>query len=110
MLYKQFVAWNYNGCSIAPLTGYANNLIYQELPTEGEYFTNADERVYIDLRDSKEYTGELEKIRRDNSEEVLKVKLNGAFKKMRLRVWGCLQVKYLYLVTERGITMKYHIT
>ena len=101
MLYKQFVAWNYNGCSIAPLTGYTNNLIY---------FTNADERVYIDLRDSKEYTGELEKIRRDNSEKVLKVKLNGAFKKMRLRVWGCLQVKYLFLVTERGITMKYHIT
>ena len=88
MLYKQFVAWNYNGCSIAPLTGYANNLIYQELPTEGEYFTNADERVYIDLRDSKEYTGELGKLRRDNNEKVLKVKLNGAFKKNEIKSLG----------------------
>ena len=85
MFHKQFAVWNQNGCSIAPLTGYANNLIYQELPTECEYFTNADERIYIDLRDSKEYTGELEKLRRGNSE---KVKLNGAFKKNEIKSLG----------------------
>ena len=53
MLCKQFVAWNCNGCSIAPLTDYANSLIYLELPTEKYYFTDADGRLYIDLRDSE---------------------------------------------------------
>ena len=38
---------------ILSLTDYANNPIYKKLPTEDEYFTNADERVYNDLRDSK---------------------------------------------------------
>ena len=28
-LCKQFVAWCCNGCSVAPLTDYANNSIYQ---------------------------------------------------------------------------------
>ena len=36
MLYKQFVAWNSSGCSVAPLVDYLNNPIYQELPTESE--------------------------------------------------------------------------
>ena len=31
LLYKQFVAWNCNGSSVAPLTDYMNNKIYQEL-------------------------------------------------------------------------------
>ena len=32
LLYKQFVAWNCNGSSVAPLTEYMNNPIFQELP------------------------------------------------------------------------------
>ena len=48
-LFKQFVSWSCNGYSIAPLTDYANNLIYQELPTESEYFSSSDERLYLDL-------------------------------------------------------------
>ena len=32
MLYKQFVAWNCNSCSIAQFTDYTNNPVYQVLP------------------------------------------------------------------------------
>ena len=31
LLYKQFVTWACDGCSVAPLTDYINNPIYQEL-------------------------------------------------------------------------------
>ena len=31
LLYKQFVAWSYNGSRVAPLTDYMNNKIYQGL-------------------------------------------------------------------------------
>ena len=34
LLYKQFVACNCNGSSVAPLTDYINNPIFQELPDE----------------------------------------------------------------------------
>ena len=32
LLYKQFVAWNCNGASVAPLTEYMDNPIFTELP------------------------------------------------------------------------------
>ena len=38
LLYKQFVAWNCNGSSVAPLTDYMDNPIFRELPDEEEYF------------------------------------------------------------------------
>ena len=59
MLYKQFITQNCNGCSVAPLTDYANNPIYQELPTKNEYFSTSNESIYLDLRDSMVHTGEL---------------------------------------------------
>ena len=34
LLYKQFVAWNCNGSSVAPLSEYMDNPIFQELPDE----------------------------------------------------------------------------
>ena len=34
LLYKQFVAWNCNGSSVAPLSKYMDNPIFQELPDE----------------------------------------------------------------------------
>ena len=34
LLYKQFVAWSCNGSSVAPLTDYINDPIYQELVDE----------------------------------------------------------------------------
>ena len=48
-LYPMFVAFSCDGCSTAPLTKYANNQIYQELPKEQNYFTNTDKKVYIDM-------------------------------------------------------------
>ena len=36
-LFKQFVAWACDGCSVAPLTDYINNPIYQELVDENQY-------------------------------------------------------------------------
>ena len=51
---------------------------------EGDHFTDADERVYIDLRDSKERTGKLEKSKRNDSQIVLKVNLKAARSKKKL--------------------------
>lgn len=68
MLYMQFVAWNCKRCPI-----------FQELPTEKNYFTNADKRVYLNLRASKSHTGE-KKIR-DDCEITLKVNLKAVLTK-----------------------------
>ena len=38
LLWNQFVAWNCNGSSIAPLADYINNPIFQELPDENAYY------------------------------------------------------------------------
>ena len=66
-LFKQFVAWSCDGCSIAPLTGYINNPTSQELQTESEYFTSSDERIYVDLRTTYSYIKEMEKLERNDS-------------------------------------------
>ena len=63
ILYKMLVAKTCEGCSTAPLTQYRNNEIYQEI-TEEDVFTtnNKDDRIWTDMRKSKGYTDELEKI------------------------------------------------
>ena len=63
ILHKMLVAKTCEGCSTAPLTQYRNNEIYQEI-TEEDVFTtnNKDDRIWIDMRKSKGYTDELEKI------------------------------------------------
>ena len=67
-IYKMFVAYVTNGCSTASLIDYRNNDIFKELTTYGKYFSDtSDERVYIDLRRSKGYTNELEKLVRNDS-------------------------------------------
>ena len=46
-----FVAYYYDGCSMAPLTQYKNNEIKQELTKEKDYFSSkSDERLYIDTK------------------------------------------------------------
>ena len=63
LLYEQFVAWSCNGCSSTPLTYYINNPVYQELIDEDSYKgVRSDERVYLDLRGSAEYTSEARKL------------------------------------------------
>ena len=71
LLYNQFVVWNCNGCSIAPLSDYANNKVYQELPRFKNLFDKTDEKLYIDLRRSKGYNNELENLSRDDSDTKL---------------------------------------
>ena len=79
MSYKQFVAWSYNGSSVAHLTDYINNPIYQELIDEDKYFgAKSDERMYIDLRASSGYTNEAEKLERNDSKVNLSILLKAA--------------------------------
>ena len=57
-----------DGCSTAPLTQYKNNEIYQEIKEEDKFTSNeTDDRIYIDMRRSKGYTDELEKLNRDDN-------------------------------------------
>ena len=67
-LYCMLAAFTCGGCSSAPLTQYINHPVYQEL-TEEDEFTNAtrDDGIYVDMRRSKGYTDELEKINCDDS-------------------------------------------
>ena len=76
MFCKEFAGYNYNGCSIDPLTNYIHNTLFQELPNKDKYFGNGyDERIYIDLRDSYGYTSEMEKPIRNFSKLIIKVEL-----------------------------------
>ena len=62
------MVWSCNGSSVAPLTDYINNPIYQELIDKDDYFnTKSDERIYLDLRASSGYTSEAEKLERNDS-------------------------------------------
>ena len=75
MLYKMLVAHSCDGCSSAPLTQCKNNQIYQEITEEDKFTDNKrDERIYIDMRRSKSYNDELEKINRDDSGIPLTIK------------------------------------
>ena len=78
-LYKQFVAWSCNGCSSAPLTDFINNPVYQELIDENDYNGLwCDERVYLDLRASADYTSEEEKLERNDSKISLLIQLKNS--------------------------------
>ena len=82
--YSNFVAYQYNGCSTTPLTQCSGSDIYQKLTTYDKYFTDSDERIYIDLKISREYTDELEKLVRNDSDVNLIVTLKKpATKKFR---------------------------
>ena len=88
LLYKQFVAWNCNGSSAAPLVDYMDHLIYRELPDEGEcYSLKSDERLYLDLRALSGYVKEAEKLERNDSKINLEIVLKEAAKyNLRVRV------------------------
>ena len=93
--------------SHTPLTQYKNNDIYRELIEEDDYFGDeSDERVYIDMRRSKGYTDELEKINRDDSGIVFNIKFKkAAAKKIRFRITGFYQGEYWYLLSNKGYIM-----
>ena len=107
ILYKMLAAYNCNGCSSAPLLQYINNEIYQEMPDEDKFAdTEKDDRIYIDMRRSKGYTNELEKINRDDSGAALHFKLKEtAAKKLRIRITGFSQAEYWHVLSNKGYVM-----
>ena len=99
LLYKQFVAWNCNGSSVAPLIDYMDNPIYKELPDEEEYYSlKSDEGIYLDLRASSGYVKEAEKLERNDSKINLQITLKKAAQfNMRVRIWTySLSSTYMY--------------
>lgn len=106
-IYSNFVAYQCNGFSTAPLTQYRGSDIYQKLTTYDKYFTDSDERIYIDLRVSRGYTDELEKLVRNDSNVNLIVTLKkSATKKFRLQITTFSKVEYFYLHGNKGQLMK----
>ena len=89
-LYCMLAAFTCGGCSSAPFTQYINNPIYQELTEKDEFTGNErDDRIYVDMRRSKGYTDELEKINRDDSLLALTINLKApATNKLRYRITG----------------------
>ena len=64
--------------------------------------------VSIDIRLSKGYTGEFERVDRDNSNLTITVDLKAAtVKKMMLRVTGFFQGEYMYMLSKEGLIMNY---
>ena len=107
-LYNAFVAFVTEGSSIIAESEYMNNEVRQELPNRNTYFTDSDERVYIDIRRSKGFTGELERVNRDDSDLTVTVDLKAAAtKKMRLRITGYFQGEYNYMISSNGLIMNY---
>ena len=109
LLYKQFVAWSCGGSSVAPLSDYMNNPIFQELVSEDDYFdVRSDERMYLDLRASSGYVKEAEKLERNDSKINLYITLKeAATKKLRLRVWAYSLGEYLYILSKNGLTLRH---
>ena len=109
LLYKQFVAWSCGGSSVAPLSDYMNNPIFQELVSEDEYFdVRSDERIYLDLRDSSGYVKEAEKLEKNDSKISLHILLKeAANKKSRLQVWAYSFGEYLYILSKNGLTLRH---
>ena len=97
-LYNSFVVFVTKGSSIVPESDYVYNKVRQQLPNRKTYFTDSNEKVYIDIRGSKSYTAELERVTVD-----LK---NAATKKMRLYISGYYQTEYLYMLSKVGLTMQ----
>ena len=108
-LYKMLPSYFCKGYSSAPLTQYINNPIYQDMTPEEDWGGDKrDDRLYIDLRRSKGYTDELEKIYRDDSQLSLTINLkNASTKKLRFRITAWSQGEYWYVLSQKGYIMSY---
>ena len=108
LLYKQFVAWHCNGSSVARLTHYMDNPIYQELPDEEEYYSLKSDERSRDLRASSGHVKEAEKLERNDSKINLEIVLKEAAKyNLRVRVWTYSLSEYLYVLSKSGLTVKH---
>ena len=66
---------------------------------------NSDERLYIDLRQSNEYTDELEKPKRNDSKMTITIETKQSLaKKARLKVWDYANGGYIYLLNDGSLT------
>ena len=66
---------------------------------------NSDERLYIDLRQSNEYTDELEKPKRNDSKMTITIETKQSLtKKTRLKVWDYANGGYIYLLNDNSLT------
>ena len=108
-LYKMLPSYFCKGYSSVPLTQYINNPIYQDMTPEEDWGADRrDDCLYIDLRRSKGYTDELEKIYRDDSQLSLKINLkNATTKKLRFRITAWSQGEYWYVLSQKGYIMSY---
>ena len=105
-LFNQFRAWVTKGSSVVPTSEYIHNKTAQELPSQDDYFSSSDERVYIDLRRGKGFTGEFERVNRDDSELSVVVDLKAATtRKLRIYVTGYYQAEYIYTLSKNGLIM-----
>ena len=108
VMYSAFITWICNGSSIALLSDYAHDPIYQEAPRKNKCFTDSDERLYIDLRKNKGHTGEFEWVNRNDTDLTTTIELKTALtKKMRLRVTGYYEGEYMYMLGNNGLIMNY---
>ena len=103
------VAWHCDEYSAAPIFHYINNLVFQKLFLQSDYFDNKyDERVYIDLWQSLGHTNEIEKPSRSDSKLRVTIELKNALThKMRLQVWRYTNGEYLYMLVSGSLTLKY---
>ena len=108
-LYKMLAAYNCKGYSSASLSQFVNNPIYQDMTREEDWAKNyRDDRLFIDLRRSKGYTDELEKIYRDDSQLSLTINLKTATTyKLRFRITAWSQGEYWYTLNQKGYIMSF---
>ena len=102
------MAWSCDKSSVAPLSDYMDNPVFQELISEDNHVgVKSDERVYLDLRASAGYMKEAEKLERSNSKISLHLVLKEvATRKLRLRVWAHSLGEYLYILNKNGLNFK----
>ena len=109
LVYKKFLAWSCNGSSVAPISDYIDNPIFQELPDEETYFSlKSDEKVYLDVRATSGYVREAEKLERNDSKINLQITLKDAADfNLMVRIWAYSLSEYLYVLSKSGLTLKH---
>ena len=107
LLYKQCVAWNCKGSSVAPLTDYMDNPIFRELPDEEEYFRlKSDETISLDLRASSGYVKEAEKLERNDSKINLQITLKKAAQFNLSKNMGVLSIRIFICSFKKWTNIK----
>ena len=70
------MAWSCNGSSVAPISDYVDNPVFQELTDQETYISvKSDEKIYLDLTASSGYKKEAEKLERNDSKINLQITL-----------------------------------